>query len=206
MEKNEPPRFQRDRNSIAFFRGFLRKPEVVASVIPSSRYLEKRIVEACAVQDAKLVVELGPGTGGTTQALLQALPADAKLLAIDVESEFVQMLNAFGDDRLVAHCGRAEDIASILTEHGLPAPDVVVSGIPFSTISHAQGEEIIRRVWQSLKPGGKFVAYQFRDRVAMLGRKLLGAPTSRLELRNVPPMRVYQWFKDAVVSAHGAAA
>ena len=46
-------------------------------------------------------------------------------------------------------------------------------------------------------PGGRFVAYQVRDRVAILGREVFGPPAVQLELRNVPPMRVYRWDKPA---------
>ena len=57
------------------------------------------------------------------------------------------------------------------------------------------GRGVISEVWKSLAPGGRFVAYQFRDRVANLGRELLGAPKVEVEFLNVPPMRFYRWDK-----------
>jgi hypothetical protein len=48
-----------------------------------------------------------------------------------------------------------------------------------------------------MAPGGRFVAYQFRDQVALIGRELLGKPDIELELLNVPPVRVYCWRKPA---------
>jgi phosphatidylethanolamine/phosphatidyl-N-methylethanolamine N-methyltransferase len=74
---------------------------------------------------------------------------------------------------------------------------VVVSGIPFSTRPAALGRRILGEVWACLAPGGRFVAYQFRDRVAVLGRKLFGSPDIKVELLNAPPMRVYRWRKPA---------
>ena len=59
------------------------------------------------------------------------------------------------------------------------------------------GERILHEVWAALAPGGRFIAYQFRDRVAVLGRRILGEPEMDLELLNVPPMRVYRWRKAA---------
>jgi hypothetical protein len=50
-------------------------------------------------------------------------------------------------------------------------------------------------VWASIAPGGCFVAYQFRDHVARLGRSVLGEPRIGVELLNVPPMRLYHWRK-----------
>lgn len=184
-----------DRHSLAFFRGFLRKPEVVGSVIPSSRFLERRIVEMAELATARCVVELGPGTGGTTRALLRAMPGDGRLLAIELEQDFVELLAGFADPRLLPRQGSAEAIGRLLADSGLPAADAVISGIPFSTIGDDNGRAVIDAVWESLAPGGRFVAYQFRDRVAQVARPRMGKPEAARELRNIPPMHVYCWRK-----------
>ena len=62
------------------------------------------------------------------------------------------------------------------------------------------GLSIIRSVDENLAPTGRFVAYQFRDRVEDLGRQVMGAPSVQVELLNVPPMRVYRWDKTASAS------
>lgn len=46
----------------AFLQGFLERPKEVGSIIPSSRFLERRIVRAARADTAKVLVELGPGT------------------------------------------------------------------------------------------------------------------------------------------------
>ena len=181
---------------LAFFQGFLREPQQVGSVIPSSRFLERRLVKISAVGQARTVVELGPGTGGTTHALLRALPAESRLLAIEIDPHFAAMLREdIADGRFLVEQDSAEQIAAILARHALPAPEVVISGIPFSTMPDTVGRNILRAVWAALAPGGRFVAYQFRDRVAVLGRHILGRPEVDIELLNVPPMRVYCWRK-----------
>ena len=58
------------------------------------------------------------------------------------------------------------------------------------------GLDILRSVRNSLRPDGRFVAYQFRDRVETLGRHVFGNARVQTELRNVPPMRVYRWDLD----------
>jgi phospholipid N-methyltransferase len=185
---------ERDRR-ILFFQSFLKRPGVVGSVIPSSRYLERRIVKEAGLASARVVVELGPGVGGTTRAILRALPADATLLSIEINPDFVPALRAIGDPRLVVHEGSALELSAILASHGLGAPDVVLSGIPFSTMKPELGRAIVRTVSDALAPGGRFVAYQVRDRVEKLGREVFGPAAIQLELRNVPPMRVYRWEK-----------
>ena len=58
---------------VLFLRGFIQRPTEVGSIIPSSRFLERRVVRIAEVASAHVVVELGPGTGGTTRALLRAM-------------------------------------------------------------------------------------------------------------------------------------
>ncbi len=184
-------------DSVAFFKGFLDNPELVGSVIPSSRFLEQRIVRTADIHSARLVIELGPGTGGTTRAMLRALPANGRLLTIEINPDFSARLHDINDKRLINHVGSALDIERILAEYGLGKPDVVVSGIPFSTLPAATGRAILRAMWSSLADDGRFVAYQFRSQVARLGRELIGTPDVSMELRNAPPMRVYRWDKSA---------
>ena len=180
---------------LAFLHAFLQRPQLVGSVIPSSRFLERRIIDLAGIDEAHTVVELGPGTGGTTRAILRSLPLDSQLCAIEISPRFVSLLRSSSDPRLKVHLGSAEHIREALDLHGLPNPDVVLSGIPFSTMPVALGRRILRSVWSNLAPGGQFVAYQFRDRVSVLGREILGAPKVEVELLNVPPMRVYCWRK-----------
>ena len=180
---------------LTFFREFLRRPEEVGSVVPSSRFLERRLVDMADVTNARLVVELGPGTGGTTAAVLRALRAEARLLAIEINVQFAALLRSIPDPRLTVHTGSAVDIGEALARHGLSGPDVVLSGIPFSTIPPVVGRRILRRVWHALTPQGRFVAYQFRGSVGILARDILGAPEVTIELLNAPPMRVYSWRK-----------
>ena len=168
----------------------------MASIIPSSRFLERRVVRTAGVQDARLVVELGPGTGGTTRALLAAMPGDARLLAIEINPRLARAVREhIRDPRLVVHQGSAEQIREALDAHGLDAPTVVTSGIPFSQLPRSVALRILRSVREVLAPEGRFVAYQARDRVEVLGRRIFGAPDTQLEVRNVPPMRIYRFQK-----------
>lgn len=182
--------------ALAFFLRFLNQPKQVGSIVPSSTFLERRLVRAGAVDKARTVVELGPGTGGTTQALLNALPSDGRLLAIEIDHRLAELVRTeIADRRLITHRGSAEHIGAALAQHALPAPDVVVSGIPFSTMPRALGERILREIRSVLAPGGRFVAYQLRDRVAVLGRDFFGDAQPDIELLNVPPIRVWCWRK-----------
>lgn len=200
LEETEKAGNRRSVRGIDFFRGFLRSPEQVGSIIPSSRFLERRIVAMAELANARCVVELGPGTGGTTRAILEAMDVDARLLTIELDPQFSSILEKLGDPRLLPHTGSAVDLAAILKQHGLPKPDVVISGIPFSTMPREIGSAIIQAAHDNLSPGGRFLAYQFRGHVGRLGQPIMGKPEVELEILNVPPMRFYRWRKSPDVN------
>ena len=193
------------RDRIEFLRGFLRHPARVGSVVPSSHRLEQRLVRSAAIPQARTVVELGPGTGGTTAAFLQAMAPNARLLAIELDPSFHAHLRAsLHDARLLLELGSAERLAGILAARRLQAPDAIVSGIPFSTLPPDVSDRIAASISQVLRPGGRFVAYQVRAHVAGFASPSLGAPDKRWEWVNVPPVRVFTWVKPGGPS--GAAA
>lgn len=184
------------RDSLAFLRGFLRNPGQVGSVIPSSRRLEQRLVRHAGIAQARTVVELGPGTGGTTAAFLQALQPAARLLAIELDPEFHQHLSqSVHDPRLLLELGSAERLEEILAARRLPAPDAIVSGIPFSTMPPEVSDRVAAAVSRALRPGGRFVAYQVRAHVSNFASPYLGRGDKHWEWINIPPVRVFTWTK-----------
>ncbi len=122
----------------AFFQEFLKHPRQIGSIIPSSRFLEQRVLDAAGIAEVKTVVELGSGTGGTTQAILRAMPQNAKLLSIEINPHFHTLVSRIQDDRLIAHLGDACRLKEIVSLHGLGAPEALISGIPFSTMNRVK--------------------------------------------------------------------
>lgn len=179
---------------IAFFRGFLKRPNMVASVMPSSRFLERRLVEMGGLASVQRAVELGPGSGGTTLAFLRSLPESGRLLAIELNPDFARLVDdSIKDRRLTVHPGDARQLPKILEQRDMERPEVIYSGIPFSHLPEEDGLTILRHVRESLAPGGCFIAYQVRDKVAELGRRVMGEPDTDLILLNIPPVRIYRW-------------
>lgn len=186
------------RDDIAFLKGFLRHPDQVGSVIPSSGLLEQRLVRAAGVASARCVVELGPGTGGTTRAFLRALPTTGHLLAIELSAMFhARISERIRDPRFIAQLGSAEQIAEFVAARRLPAPDAVISGIPFSTMPAEVADRIAAAIAAVLAPGGRFVAYQVRAHVADYTAPYLGPARKQWEWINIPPVRVFTWTKPA---------
>lgn len=180
---------------LVFIQEFLKHPLQIGSIIPSSRFLERRIVEAAEAEAADVIIELGPGAGGITRAMLQAMQPHARLLTIEINTNFNNLMRTIEDNRLTAHQGSARDLKKIFSIYDLDQPNAIVSGIPFSTMSRSAGSQIIEAVVTLLPPNGRFVAYQVNNQVATLCRPFMGPEQTSLELFNIPPMRIFQWTK-----------
>jgi len=186
---------------LVFFQEFLKNPRQIGSIIPSSRFLERRILEASGIASARTIVELGSGTGGTTRAILSGMPQDAKLLSIEINPHFHASVSTITDDRLIPHLGSAFDLKEILSFYGIGSPEVVISGIPFSTMKRSSAFQVLNAISSLLAPNGRFVAYQVSNRVASLCHPFLGTAQMQVELFNIPPVRVYQWEKNGASKA-----
>jgi phosphatidylethanolamine/phosphatidyl-N-methylethanolamine N-methyltransferase len=177
---------------LAFLQQFLRHPRQVASIVPSTRFLERRIAR-CVRGRSGVIVELGPGTGGITRALLESVSADARLIAVELNPTLAARVARIDDPRLVVHCGSAIDLPAVLREHGCERASAVVSGLPFSTIGRRHGRRILDAVERSLAADGEFIAYHVRGTLERLAGSRFEAIDSSTEWLSVPPMRVYRW-------------
>ena len=181
-----------------FFEEFLKHPRQVGSITPSSRIIERSIAEAAGVKSADTIVELGPGTGGTTLAILKEMAPHAKLLSIEINPRLHNLVSRVEDDRLIAHLGNVDSLEEILAMYGLDSPEALISGIPFSTMSHVTASRILETIASALAPGGRFVAYQLAGRVASVSAPFLGPAKVQWKLFNIPPMRIYRWEKNSL--------
>ena len=184
------------KERVVFLKNAILNPKQVAYVFPSGKTLIHSIAERSGLSLAKKIVELGPGTGGTTTGFLNEMQQDAILCAVEINKDFVDYLNnTIDDERLHACHDGAQNLQQIVKEQGWDNADVVISGMPFSTLPKNIARDIIQSVHDSLKPGGLFVAYQFRDRVGQLATPIFGEPKTYWEYMNFPPMQIFVWEK-----------
>jgi phospholipid N-methyltransferase len=170
----------------------------VGHFLPSSKALINSIVKVSNLNSANHIVELGSGTGGTSTGILSKMNPNAQLCIIEIDQIFTEyMAKNIDDDRLIICNDGAQNLIPILDELCWKHVDVVISGIPFSTLPNETAEQIIENIYASLKPGGLFVAYQLRDQVSQLATPLFGSPQIQWQYKNLPPMRIFTWKKAA---------
>lgn len=146
-------------NKLGFFKTFMSDIRV-AALVPTPRHVIDRIL-AHVPKNTKTVAEYGPGDGVITKPLLQCLPEDAKVIAIERNQDFVHELATIHDPRLHVKQGDALLATEYLQEARMHTLDMAISGIPFSFFKSTQRHHIITQTYEALSPNGVFVVYQF---------------------------------------------
>jgi phospholipid N-methyltransferase len=166
----------------------------VGALKASSKYLVRRLLgklpPAC-----RYLVEYGAGDGAVTKELLKILPRGGRLVAIEINPEFVSELSQIKDKRLKVIKGDALQISGRLDTLGLPRIEAVISGIPLSLLKPADRRKIIENTYRALVPGGMFLVYQYSPLVLPLLKKRFAAVNSDFEPRNFLPYFIFQAIK-----------
>ncbi len=183
---------------------FLRNPRAVGAVAPSSRPLAAAMSDHIRSGMASRVIELGPGTGAFTSALLSSLADKSSLLAVEIDPVFASVLQRRWPDLDVA-CASAETLPALMSARGIGAVDHVISGLPFVSLPAPVVTRTLAAVSAVLRPGGTFTTFQYahcyswpsaqafrREVSTVLGA---GLPTRRLVVANAPPALVLRWTR-----------
>ena len=185
------------KDSALFLKHAIKSPLQVAYFMPSSPWLIDQVAKCAHLSDAKHIMELGPGTGGTTKGILKYMTDDAQLISVEINQKFIEhMQKTIDDKRLIISDKGAQNLVEIMDEQDWESADVIISGIPFTTLPKGMDKAIMQSIHDALKPGGIFLAYQLRDHVSKLAEPLFGEYTfKKVEFKNIPPMRIYTWIK-----------
>ena len=177
---------------LLFARNFFRHPRMLGSIVPSSRFLIRELLNPVDWNRARVIVEYGPGVGVITAEVLRRMRPDALLIAIEMNPDFVSYLRgALTDPRLRVVEGSAEWVDEILRRFGRQQADYIISGIPFSTIPAPLRERILRRTRALLAPGGAFLVYQFSTAVFEDLKRIFGYVGRKFEPLNVLPAHLF---------------
>jgi phospholipid N-methyltransferase len=182
----------RGADVLLFARNFFRHPRMLGSLVPSSRFLIRELLDPIRWERAPVIVEYGPGVGGITAEILQRMRPDAQLIAIETNAEFVSFLRAsLPDERLHVVAGSAADVQQILHSLGIERAAYVISGIPFSTLPREEREHILRQTRAALEPDGKLLVYQFSSRVLPDLQRIFGYVERGFAPLNVLPAHLF---------------
>lgn len=193
------------REHVLMLTKFVRNPRTVGAVAPSSQALARAMVAALPVNRPASIVELGPGTGAFTGAILERVGPQARVLAMDLEPEFVDRVRRAWPSVLCV-CASAEELETLVKAHRLGPVDHIISGLPFASLPAPMTAGILDGVMHTLRPGGTFTQFHYLHGFGMppgraFRREMSARMGSRAErrfvLRNFPPACVFTWVRVA---------
>jgi phosphatidylethanolamine/phosphatidyl-N-methylethanolamine N-methyltransferase len=177
-------------DEVRFIGSWIKKPLAVGAVTPSSKPLARTMAQYVDPDATGPVIELGPGTGPITEALIEHGVAESRLVLVEFNPTFCQLLRErFPEATVVqADAYRLREALSHYTRHGVSA---VVSGLPLMTKPLRMRMRLLREALSFLRAEGPFV--QFTYAVVPPIPKLAGVKVEASERiwRNMPPARVW---------------
>ncbi|MEL7160473.1 MAG: methyltransferase [Bacteroidota bacterium] len=172
----------------SFFREALRNFRSTGAIASSSPALVKRLVEPLPAGRPVTVVELGPGDGCVTRAILEKLHPGSRVTAFEINAAFVAKLGAIEDARLRVLPVGAERLSEYFAAGSV---DYVVSSLPLSMIPQEVKEEILRQARVVLGPEGRFYQYQYALQDYSLLKDYFHRVSVSFTVANLPPAFVY---------------
>jgi phosphatidylethanolamine/phosphatidyl-N-methylethanolamine N-methyltransferase len=189
----KPPRLD---DEVRFLRSWIEKPLHMGAVMPSGRLLARTMAQYVDVDSDDPVIELGPGTGAITSALLHRGVDQKRLVLVEYNPGFCALLRDRYPQAKVVQ-GDAYTLRDTLWNMLSAPAAAIVSGLPLVTKPMSTRLKLIRDAFAALAPGAPFV--QFTYSVAPpIPKSLPGVSTEASERiwMNLPPARVWVYRKD----------
>jgi phosphatidylethanolamine/phosphatidyl-N-methylethanolamine N-methyltransferase len=167
----------------------------MGAVMPSGRVLARTMAQYVNINSSAPVVELGPGTGAITNALIERGVDQKRLVLVEYNPGFCALLRDRYPHAKVVQGDAYKLRDSLWNVLSAPA-SAVVSGLPLVTKPMLTRLKLIRDAFGALAPGAPFV--QFTYSVAPpIPKSLPGVSTEASERiwMNLPPARVWVYRK-----------
>lgn len=143
-------------DEIKFFRGWIDKPRAVGSIVPTSSVTARKMASIVNPQSGLPVLELGPGTGVITKAILASGIAPEKLYSIEYSQAFVDHLRRLFP-RVNVIQGDAFNLDASLGEARGLTFDSAISGVPLLNFPVAQRVKYVEGILDRLPAGRPIV-------------------------------------------------
>jgi phosphatidylethanolamine/phosphatidyl-N-methylethanolamine N-methyltransferase len=181
-------------DEVRFLRSWIEKPLHMGAVMPSSKVLARAVARYVDIHSDGPVIELGPGTGAITDALIAHGVAEKRLLLVEFDPGFCALLRERYPQATVIQ-GDAYNLDQTLSELKEPAA-AMVSGLPLVTKPMMIRMKLMRDAFLKMEAGAPFI--QFTYSVAPpIPKSLPGIQTQASERiwMNLPPARVWVYRK-----------
>jgi phosphatidylethanolamine/phosphatidyl-N-methylethanolamine N-methyltransferase len=176
-----------------FYSGWIANPKAVGAIAPTSTPMARIMASAARCGDELKVLELGPGNGVTTRAILEHGVAPENLTAIEFTKSFLPGLRLRYPGVNFIH-GDAFNISHISDELGIEKFDTAISGLPLLNFPIRDRIRLVERVLDQLEPGRPLIQFSYGIRPPVRARHGHFTVTQLDSvLLNLPPARIWAY-------------
>ncbi|WP_242144262.1 MULTISPECIES: class I SAM-dependent methyltransferase [unclassified Bacillus cereus group] len=182
---------------ITFLTEFVKHPKNVGAIAPSSNRLAKKMVGTINFEEAKYILELGPGTGAFTKEIIKRKKEHTIFILIEINEVFYENLQKqFKNDSnvFVIH-GSAENIKKYIKELQIEKVDYILSGLPFTSLPIDVSSRILSSVMESLREDGEFITFQYSLAKKAFIQHFFQEISFKKVWLNLPPAHVFNCRK-----------
>jgi len=183
-------------DEVRFIRSWLEKPLAIGAVTPSSRILARTMASYVDPESPGPVIELGPGTGPVTEALVARGIEPKRLILVEFNANFCRLLRSRYPEATVVQ-GDAYSLKRLLDNLVRQPAAAVVSGLPLLTKPLRTRLRLISDVFSLLQPDAPFIQFTYSMTTPPIPKGLARVETEasdRIWL-NFPPARVWVYRK-----------
>ena len=179
------------QDNLRFFRALLARPRKVGAFAPSGPHLARAMAAQIEVEGP--VLELGPGSGSLTGAILQRVPA-SQFTAIEYDNDLCLLLKTRFHGANIIH-GDAFNLEHTLG-HAEPFA-AIISGLPLLNFPMAERQRLMETAMARLLPGGVFAQFSYGLKPSVPAPEGCTVTRAAMVWANVPPARVWVYKKAA---------
>jgi phosphatidylethanolamine/phosphatidyl-N-methylethanolamine N-methyltransferase len=182
-------------DEVRFFRSWMEKPLAIGSVTPSGKALARTMAAYVDPNIPGPIIELGPGTGPVTEALVARGVDPARLVLVEFNPHFCRLLRQRYPGATVVQ-GDAYGLGRLLTAHMREPAAAVVSGLPLFTKPLKIRLRLLAEAFGVMMPGAPFIQFTYAA-VSPIPKSHDRVKTQASERiwTNFPPARVWVYRK-----------
>lgn len=180
---------------IRFFKGMVSQPKAVGAIVPTSLYTGRKMASVINVESGLPVLELGPGTGAITKAILQRGIAPEKLYSIEYSKDFYdQLITDFPDVNFIN--GDAFDLKTSLGAAYHQQFDCVISAVPMLNFPMDTRIRLLDELLSLLPEGRPVIQISYGPVSPIVAKpELYTIKHFNFVVRNIPPAQLWSYTR-----------
>ncbi len=182
-------------DKLDFAKSLVLKPKTVGAIAPTSARMARKMASIVRPDSGLPVLELGPGTGVITKAILNNGVAPEKIVSIEYSASFLPGLKRrYPGVNFVQ--GDAFEIEQIAKDLGIDEFDCVISALPLLNFPMTQRIRLVHSALKFVAPGRPMVQFSYSPRPPVPARsKQFSVSHLGSVFRNIPPAKIWTYQK-----------